>query len=289
VSTATLARYEIAIEDVEYGRHDGEPLLARLYRPRSAGPFPLVVDVHGGAWCYKDRTSDAPIAEPLARSGVVVVSLDFRMPPRAGYPASLQDIHFALRWCKAHARELGTRAESTGILGVSSGGHQAMLLALRPNDPRYGALALPGHPVDAAVRAVVLCWPVIDPLGRYRYAQEQRNGPLAQQAENWLQCHERYWTGGEAQMAEGNPVRLLERGEKTPLPPVLYLQGTADIAHPAAHRERFIASYRQAGGRVELHLFEGVGEAFITNAPATPAARSAIERIVEFVHREIPV
>ncbi len=69
--------------------------------------------------------------------------------------------------------------------------------------------------------------------------------------------------------------------------PVLYLQGTADVAHPVPNRERFIANYRKAGGRVELHLFEGMGEAFITNNPASPAARSAIDRIIEFVHREM--
>ena len=88
-------------------------------------------------------------------------------------------------------------------------------------------------------------------------------------------------------MAEGNPTRLLERGEKVEMPPVLYLQGTADLAHPKPNREQFIASYRKAGGRVELHLFEGVGEAFITNDPTSQAARDAIEKIIEFVHREM--
>jgi acetyl esterase/lipase len=53
-------------------------------------------------------------------------------------------------------------------------------------------------------------------------------------------------------------------------------------------RERFIAAYRKAGGRVELHLFDGVGEAFITNDPTSPAAVAAIDRIIDFVHREIP-
>jgi len=88
-------------------------------------------------------------------------------------------------------------------------------------------------------------------------------------------------------MTEGNPTLALERGEKVQMPPVLYLQGTADVAHPVPNRERFIANYRKAGGRVELHLFEGMGEAFITNDPTSPAARSAIDKIIEFVHREM--
>lgn len=289
MNTETLTRYEITVEDVVYLRHGDKPLHARIYKPRGTGPFPLIVDLHGGAWCGKDRTTDAGTDEPLAKSGVVVVSLDFRMPPEAGYPASLADVNYAIRWCKARARELYTRPDLVGILGVSSGGHQAMLTAMRPRDPRYSALPLSARtPVDATVRAAVLCWPVIDPFGRYQYAKQNRNGPLEKQAANWISCHDRYWES-EAAMAEGNPTLALERGEKSPLPPVLYLQGTADIAHPVPHRDRFIAGYRKAGGRVELHLFEGVGEAFITNDPAAPASLSAIEKIIEFVHREIPV
>ena len=289
MTTATLTRYEIDVEDVEYLRHGDKPLLARIYKPRGAGPFPLIVDLHGGAWCNKDRSSDAGTDEPLAKSGVVVVSLDFRMPPEAGYPASLQDVNYAIRWCKARARELKTRPDLIGILGVSSGGHQAMLTAMRPSDPRYGALPLAGKAVfDASVRAVVLCWPVIDPLGRYRYAKQNQSGPIKKQADTWIECHGKYWAGGEAEMTEGNPTLALERGEKTPLPPVLYLQGTADVAHPVENRDRFIAQYHKAGGHVELHLFEGMGEAFITNDPDSAAARSAIEKIIEFVHREIP-
>jgi acetyl esterase len=288
MTTATLTRHEIDVEDVEYLRHGDKPLLARIYKPRGTGPFPLIVDLHGGAWCNKDRLADAGTDEPLAKSGVVVVSLDFRMPPEAAYPASLQDVNYAIRWCKARAKELKTRPDLVGILGVSSGGHQAMLTAMRPNDPRYGALPLPGKAAaDASVRAVVLCWPVIDPLGRYRYGKASQDGALKKQAANWIQCHDQYWKGGEAEMAEGNPALALQRGEKTPLPPVLYLQGTADVAHPVEHRDRFIASYREAGGRVELHLFEGMGEAFVTNDPTSAAARSAIEKIIAFVHREL--
>ena len=71
------------------------------------------------------------------------------------------------------------------------------------------------------------------------------------------------------------------------LPNVIYLQGTIDFAHPVPNRDRFIASYRKAGGKVNLHLFEGVGEAFVTNDPTSPQARDAIEKIIDFVHREL--
>lgn len=288
MTTSELTRYEIDVEDVEYIRHGDKPLLARIYKPRGKGPFPLIIDLHGGAWCKKDRTSDAGTDEPLAKSGVVVVALDFRMPPDAMYPASMADVNYAIRWCKARAAELNSRADMIGILGVSSGGHQAMLTAMRPADARYAALPLAGKAaVDATVRCAVMCWPVIDPLGRYNYAKSlQGDAKMKKQADEWVLSHDKYWASA-AEMAEGNPTLALERGEKVQTPPVLYLQGSADVAHPKPNRDSFIAGYRKAGGRVDLHLFEGVGEAFITNDPTSQAARDAIDRIIEFVHREM--
>ena len=88
-------------------------------------------------------------------------------------------------------------------------------------------------------------------------------------------------------MAEADPVLGLERGESVERPPVLYLQGTADVAHPRPHLDRFVAEYRKAGGHVDLELYEGATEGFINRQPESPAARKAIERIVEFVHKQL--
>ena len=285
-----IANYDLNIEDLEYLRHGDIPLLARLFRPRGAGTFPLIIELHGGAWCHGDRLNDTVINEALARSGVAVAALDFRMPPLAGYPASLADINYAIRWCKARAAELGIRRDRVGLLGVSSGAHQAMLLGMRPLDPRYSALPLTAGTaaVDARVRCVVLCWPVIDPLGRYHYAKELKAGgkPYPELVDQVLPSHDEYWKTEEA-MAEGSPVRALERGERVELPPALYLQGTKDLAHPRPDLDRFVAEYRKAGGQVALELYEGEGQAFITRNSSSPNATGAIERIIEFVHKEI--
>ena len=99
------ARRDVRVEDVEYQRQGGRPMLARLYRPSGAGPFPAALQVHGGAWVNKDRTDNDFIAKALAESGILVASIDFRMPPEAPYPASLADINLATRWLKANAGE----------------------------------------------------------------------------------------------------------------------------------------------------------------------------------------
>lgn len=287
---------DFVVEDVEYLRHGDKPLLARLFRPAGDGPFPMMVDLHGGAWCNGNRTNDVVMNEALAKSGVIVAALDFRMPPDAGYPASLADIHYGIRWLKARARDLKGRADRVGAIGISSGGHQAMLLAMRPNDARYAAQALPaGTPapagaakIDARLRCVVLCWPVIDPLGRYHYAKKLKAAgpPYPEVVDRVLPLHDLYWPG-EAAMAEGSPVLAMERGEPVETPPVLYLQGTKDVAHPRPDLDRFVAGYRQRGGQVELELYEGEAEGFVNRNPNSPAAAQAVARIVEFVGKQL--
>ena len=288
LSTASRTAHEFSVEDVEYLRHGGTPLLLRLFQPVGAGPFPLMIDVHGGAWCNQDRTGDAMFNERLARSGVVVAALDFRMPPVAGYPASLTDINYAVRWLKARAGGLKVRADRVGMIGISSGGHQAMLTALRPRDERYAAIPLAGHgAISATLAAVVMVWPVIDPLRRFHHAKrlQAAGGKYPEQIDRVIPLHTKFW-GTEAAMEEGNPVGILDRGEAIETPPVLYVQGGNDVVHPRADLERFVASYRRRGGEVDLALYEGEGEGFIRN-PASKAAPLALQRITDFVHARL--
>lgn len=268
---------DIHVEDIEYLRHGDKPLLARLYRPRGKGPFPGVVEVHGGAWQLNDRTTNVAIHEPLAKSGVVVMAIDFRMAPEAKYPASLADINFAIRWFKRRARDFNIRPELVGGVGTSSGGHQIMLSALRPRDPRYTVLPLEGAAVDASLAFIALCWPINDPLARYRMVKANGNTRLAQ-------AHEAYWPD-EAAMEDANPQLILERGEKVPLPPVLLIQGTNDDNVTPDMADRFAATYRKAGGAIDLHKFAGQPHAFIARDPAAPDAVKAVETITAFIRR----
>src|SRR5215212_10674280 len=147
---AIPARFEIEVRDIEYCRQGDSPLLARLYRPKGNGPFAALIDVHGGAWASGDRLNNAPLNEALAKSGIVVLAIDFRMPPDHRYPASIADINFAARWLKAHAGEFGSRRDLVGGLGTSSGAHQLLLSALKPAEPRYTALPLADAPGEDA-------------------------------------------------------------------------------------------------------------------------------------------
>src|SRR6266446_7876461 len=280
MAISTQTTYDVDIADVEYLRHGDQPLLARLFKPRGSGPFPIMVELHGGAWVRGDRLSGNASNEALAKHGVIVAALDFRMPPEAPYPASLADIHYGIRWCKTQATAWGSRPDGVGATGSSSGAHQAMLLGMRPHDQRYAALPLPAGAaaVDGSLSYVILCSPVIDPLGRYQYAKGLRQDctPPAGFAERVVPMHDQYWQTEEA-MAEGAPARALARGEKTALPPTLCLRRTYEAGHPRPDLDEFVRQYRQAGGKIDVNIFEGEGEGLLRNL-AAPTAQQALEQ-----------
>src|SRR5258708_34749086 len=134
---------EFDVDDVECLSRRGTPLLSRVFKPRGAGPFPALVECHGGAWCMSDRNTEKLRHQFMALHGIVSIALDFRSGNEDPYPGSVQDINYAVRWAKLNARELKTRPDLVGLSGQSSGGHLAMLVAMRPHAPRYGAIALP--------------------------------------------------------------------------------------------------------------------------------------------------
>jgi len=271
---ATTVAFEVDVKDVEYQQLDGAPLLARVYRPVGVGPFPTIVDVHGGAWNNGDRTNDTVLDQALASRGILTVAIDFRQPPQAGYPASVQDMNLAIRWLKVHAGEYGG-VEKVGALGVSSGGHLVLLGGIRPRDARYAALPLSGRAdVDASLAYVVACWPVSDPLYRYKKAQAAGN-------DNIVKSHDNYW-GTEAAMAEGNPPLILERGEPVELPPTLVIQRKVDAAHPLEMQERLVEWYRKRGGHIDMPLFETIPSPFKVS-DEFPEGATVVETIAEFI------
>jgi acetyl esterase/lipase len=266
----------IHIEDIEYARPGGTPLLARFYRPDGNGPFPAVLEVHGGAWTSGDRLNNTAIGEYLAANRIAVLSIDFRMPPVARYPETVADVNYGIRYMKANAARFSTRADMVGGLGTSSGGHLLLLNAMRPRDPRYASLPLAG--ADASLAFAVACWPVADPLARYRAVRDRGNDRLAE-------AHHQFWPSEEA-MAEGSPQLILERGERIETPPTLIMQGTNDDNLTPDMARNFTAAYTRAGGSISFHEFEGEPHAFIPRDPNSANAQRALALIADFIHHQ---
>ena len=104
------AKFDIKVSEVEFRRNQaGRMLMARIYQPNGAGPFPTVLDLHGGAWNAKDRHAEEPMDRALAASGVLVVAIDMTLAPEAPYPACVQDANYGVRWLKSKARVVERR------------------------------------------------------------------------------------------------------------------------------------------------------------------------------------
>jgi acetyl esterase len=249
----THPSFPIAVDDIPYRVVDGRTLRALVYRPQGDGPFPAMICVHGGAWVSGDRTATQGFADMISACGIVVIAIDFRMAPRDPYPSSLIDINYAIRWVKQHAAEFSVDPKLVGGLGVSSGGHLILLSALRPFDTRYASAAVEGATpdIDARLAFVVTCSGVLDPLARYRMAQEIGDQGI-------LACHDAYF-GSEEIMAEASPPLILERGEQMHLPPAVFFQGSADQRVPAGTAQRTADLFMAAGGKASAVVYPGVG------------------------------
>ncbi len=269
------AKFEITVSEVEYRRTSaGRSLMARIYQPKGAGPFPTVLDLHGGAWNTKDRHAEEPMDRALASSGLLVVAVDLTLAPEAPYPASVQDANYAVRWLKWKAPTWNGDGSKIGIYGSSSGGHVAELLGMRPRDPRYNAIPLPQAPnVDATIAYIATRSPISDPVARYENAEKLKRDAM-------VKNHTTYFKPWDA-IHESNPLEILERKERVSLVPLLIMQGGLDDNMLPSAQARFVAAYKAAGGNCQYEVFEGSEHEWVaTPSPQTDRAREMVKTFI---------
>jgi acetyl esterase len=272
-------KFELDVKEVEFRRNSaGRMLMARIYQPKGPGPFPAVLDLHGGAWNNKNRTAEEPMDRALAASGLLVVAIDMTLAPEAPYPACVQDASYGVRWLKANAAKWNGNAAKLGIYGSSSGGHVAELLAMRPHDERYNAIPLAAAPeIDASVAWIAARSPISDTVARYENAERH-------QREGMIKANKTFFDPWET-IHESNPREILERKEKVTLVPFLIMQGGLDDNMLPSAQENFVKLYQAAGGRAEFHLFErSLHEWVAEEGPATDKARATAK---EFIVRQL--
>jgi acetyl esterase/lipase len=252
--------------------------MARIYQPQGDGPFPALLDLHGGAWNNQDRTANEAMDEKLAASGILVVAVDLTLAPEAPYPASVKDANYGIRWLKAKAREWKGDPATVGALGSSSGGHVVELCALRPNDPRYNAHPLAEAPAtDATLIYVATRSPVSDPYARYLNAEKRGRAEMVQNSKTYFNPWE--------SIHEGNPQEILDRREAVALPPLLIMQGELDDNVLPAVQEKFANSYRAAGGECQFEIFAGCEHLWVRQPG--PQTDRAIEMVKAFIERQL--
>jgi acetyl esterase/lipase len=268
-------RFELKVSEVEFRRTPGgRQLMARIYQPQGAGPFPALLDLHGGAWRRKDRFAEEPMDRAIAASGVLVVAIDLTLSEEAPYPASVQDANYGVRWLKWKAASLNGDASNIGVYGSSSGGHVAELLGMRPRDARYGAIPLPAAPnLDATVAYVATRSPISDPYARFQQAERMKRAGMVENSRIYFNPWETIY--------ESNPQQMLERREAVTLVPLLIMQGALDDNVLPAVQEKFAATYKAAGGACELTVFEDSEHEWVAKpGPQTDRAREMVKTFI---------
>ena len=184
----------------------------RLYRPATAGPHPVVAYFHGGGWVLGSKVSDEPLCRDLCvRSGVVVVSVDYRHAPEDRFPAAADDALAAVRWIGANAIELGGIPGQLVVAGWSAGGNIASVAAQRARDE--------GGP---EIAAQLLLMPATDcDPDRPSYRENGEGYVLTAALMRW------FWDNYADESDRKDPMASPLRGDLTGLPPAVIV--TADF------------------------------------------------------------
>jgi acetyl esterase len=270
-----VAKFDVTVSEVQYRRTKaGRSLMARIYQPSGAGPFPTVLDLHGGAWNNKDRKAEEPMDRAIATSGVLVVAIDMTLAPEAPYPACVQDANYAVRWLKKKAGTWNGDTAKIGVYGSSSGGQVAELLAMRPHDARYNAIPLAEAPkIDASIAYVAMRSPISNTFARYQNAEDLKRDAMVTNNKTffvpWETIH------------ESNPQEILDRHEAITKVPFLIMQGALDDNVRPAVQEKFAQTYKAAGGFVQYQLFEGCEHEWVAMpGPQTDRAREMVKAFI---------
>jgi cation diffusion facilitator CzcD-associated flavoprotein CzcO/acetyl esterase/lipase len=192
----------------------GGDLPYRLYRPEASpeSPRPLVVYFHGGGWVLGDLDSDDPLCRDLcARSGAIIMSVNYRHAPEVRFPAAAEDAFAAVRWADANAIELGGIPGQLAVAGWSAGANIAAVACQQARD--HGGPQISGQ---------LLIHPVVDSeMTRPSYTENGDGYILTTALMHW------FWDYYAAPADRGDPRAAPLRGNLDGLPPACVV--TADF------------------------------------------------------------
>jgi acetyl esterase/lipase len=273
---------------VPYAAFPGvRPLELDLHLPASGDAAPVVVFLHGGGWRLGSRRSLGPAYtrtvpspfEQVARAGIAVASVDYRLSGEQTWPAQLSDAKAAVRWLRSRGGEAGIDPDRIAAWGESAGAHLALLLGLTGTD-LDGAVNLDGDPgvagPSSAVAAVAAWYP---PTDLAALPGDLRTDPGAADSREALMIGAPLNSVPD-RVREASPITYV-RAEG---PPILLLHGRDDRLIPCVQSERFAAAARDAGAAIDFDTYPGADHMWLGSPEA---ARSALTRTILFLHIEL--
>ncbi len=234
--------------DITYATVDGEALQLDLASPAGLDhPVPGVVVIHGGGWMAGKRQDMTSLAKKLAAKGYVAATISYRFAPKHRFPAQIEDVKCAVRYLRAHAKELNIDPEQIGAVGVSAGAHLSMMLGLMDSgDGMEGDGGNADQP--SKVQAVVSFVGPVD-LARESYTPVQTEiltAFLGDKPEN-----------KQDECRRASPITYINKGDA----PTLCFFGTSDplISYDQAFKIADALAKAKVKGRVEILLGAGHG------------------------------
>lgn len=124
----------------------------RLYAARTGAPLPTLVYLHGGRFISGDLdTHDRVCRDLAARSGCLIVAVEYRLAPENQFPAAVEDAFSVASWAAFHGGDAGIDTARIGVGGDSAGGNLAAAVALLARDREHPTL-----------RCQLLIYPMLD-------------------------------------------------------------------------------------------------------------------------------
>ena len=137
------------VRAVPFASRNGVALTLDVYRPSTGNrPFPMLIQVYGGAWQRGSPVDNEWFGRYFASRGFLVLAIDYRHAPQWQWPAQRDDVRDALRWSRVHAAEIGGDSNRLVVLGRSSGAQLAMVAAYSDASPSIKAVISYYGPVD---------------------------------------------------------------------------------------------------------------------------------------------
>lgn len=122
--------------DIVYGHKDGLAMTMDAYRPAKNGNGAAILFMVSGGWYSKwaPPAQTQQFFEPYLKRGYTVFAVRHGSSPRYSIPEAIEDVRLAVRYVHQHAERLGVDAHRLGVMGMSAGGHLALILGTTGDD-----------------------------------------------------------------------------------------------------------------------------------------------------------
>ncbi len=232
-----------------------------VYLPTSgAGPFPLVIMVHGGGFMMGDKADGAGLSgvDQLLAAGYAVASINYRLSGEATYPAQIHDAKAAVRFLRAQAATYNLDPEAFGAWGASAGGNLVALLGTTCGVAELEGAELGNAEFSSCVQAVVDWFGPID----FLQMDAQFAGTACPQTHDAANSPESKLMGAPIQtipdrVATTNPMNYITPDDA----PFFIQHGTADCNIPPAQNKNLADALSAVLGadKVVYSVLDGAG------------------------------